>query len=205
MSQRCIINSHINEQKGFDKFKIFYRSVRNYVRWSQRFVFFGWGSWLEGFVLLENSDQISIGRNVEMRGYARLETYGPKSGSPKMVIGDNSAIQYFFHCSALISVRIGKNVLIGGRVTVVDNDHLSDDIKRPARLCPECVCKPVVIEDGVWLGEGSVVLKGVTVGKRAVVAANAVVTKDVPPYAIVGGVPAKIIGNINIAERADND
>jgi maltose O-acetyltransferase len=53
---------------------------------------------------------------------------------------------------------------------------------------------PVVIEDFAWLGSRAMVLPGVTVGKGAVVAAGAVVTRDVPPYAIVGGVPARVIG-----------
>ncbi|MCK4793480.1 MAG: hypothetical protein KAV87_57660 [Desulfobacteraceae bacterium] len=52
-------------------------------------------------------------------------------------------------------------------------------------------------EDGAWLGEGCVILKGVTVGERAVVGANVVVTKDVPPFTVIGGVPARSIRNIN--------
>jgi len=55
----------------------------------------------------------------------------------------------------------------------------------------------VIIEDGVWLGEGCVILKGVTVAERAVVGANAVVTKDVPPFTVVGGVPAHVIHKID--------
>ena len=71
---------------------------------------------------------------------------------------------------------------------VMDTDfHAIGDHTQPGRACP------VVIEDDVWLAARVVVLKGVTIGRGAVVAAGAVVTKDVPPYTLVGGVPAKFI------------
>ncbi|MBE6056056.1 hypothetical protein FDB88_16830 [Clostridium sporogenes] len=56
---------------------------------------------------------------------------------------------------------------------------------------------PVILQEGCWLGENSTILCGVTIGKCSIVAAGAVVTKDVPDYTIVGGVPAKIIKTIN--------
>jgi acetyltransferase-like isoleucine patch superfamily enzyme len=66
------------------------------------------------------------------------------------------------------------------------------------------VTKPVVIGDGAWLGEGCVILKGVKVGQRAVIGANAVVTKDVPSFAIVGGIPARVIRIIDLSEPTTN-
>jgi acetyltransferase-like isoleucine patch superfamily enzyme len=90
--------------------------------------------------------------------------------------------------------------LIAGRVYISDHDHQYDHPDFSARECKKLRADPVVIEDGVWLGEGSVILKGVTVGKRAVVGANAVVTKDVPPFTIVAGVPARVIEKINTDE-----
>lgn len=206
MVERTIINFRGNNPpKAINRLKSFWRSLVNHMRWGRKFMSLGWGSRIEGFVLLNNPDQISIGRRTGIRSYARMETYGPKSNTPKISIGENAQIQNFFHCSALMSVKIGNNVLIGSRVTIIDSDHLFDDPVRPAVKCPECVCAPVVIEDGAWLAEGCVILKGVTVGERAVVAANAVVTKDVPPYTIVGGIPAKIIGKIDINKRANDE
>jgi acetyltransferase-like isoleucine patch superfamily enzyme len=79
-------------------------------------------------------------------------------------------------------------------VFISDHDHRLDHPTLPAIKCDDLKSKPVVIEDGCWLGEGCVILKGVTVHSRAVVGSNAVVTKDVPAGAIVGGVPAKVIG-----------
>ncbi|MFZ5998717.1 MAG: acyltransferase [Nitrospirota bacterium] len=118
--------------------------------------------------------------------------------SPKITIGDGTSIQLYFHCGAAKSVRIGKDVLIAGRVFITDHDHVLDHPVLPPGKCRDVHAEPVVIEDGAWLGEGCVVLKGVTIGERAVVGANAVVTKSVPPFTIVAGVPAKEIHKIQI-------
>ncbi|HUU15938.1 MAG TPA: acyltransferase [Sedimentisphaerales bacterium] len=148
--------------------------------------------------MLRNPRSISIGKKVLIRKGARLEAVGEPDGErPKITIGDGTAIQFYFHCGAAESVTIGKNVLISGRVYITDHDHVFDDPELPARNCSKLKSAPVVIEDGVWLGEGCVILKGVTVSERAVVGANAVVTKDVPPFTVVGGVPARVIRKID--------
>jgi len=110
-----------------------------------------------------------------------------------MKIGDGTVVQFYFHCAAAQSVTIGQDVLISGHVFITDHEHACDHLDLSALRFREVRSKPVVIEDGCWLGEGCAILKGVTVGKRAVVGAGAVVTKDVPPGAVVGGIPAKII------------
>lgn len=90
--------------------------------------------------------------------------------------------------------------MIGPQVSIITGDHkidtvgkymvnVSDDEKVPENDLP------VVIEDDVWIGANSTILKGVTIGEGSVVAAGSVVTKNVPAYTIVGGVPAKIIKN----------
>ena len=93
-------------------------------------------------------------------------------------------------------IFIGNKVLFGPNVTIITGDHPIDlrgnyiyDIheKQPGEDLP------VVIEDDVWIGTGAIILKGVTIRRGAIVAAAAVVTKDVPPYAIVGGIPAKVL------------
>lgn len=175
----------------------FISAVTNYLRWSWRFGRFGWRSRLESPDMLTNSKDISIGRKVQIRKGARIEAFGKRDGkAPKITIGDGTSIQFYFHCGAAESVNIGKDVLISGCVYISDHDHCFDDPEYSARWSKKLTSKPVIIEDGVWLGEGCVVLKGVTIGKRAVVGANAVVTKDVPPFTVVCGVPAKVIRKI---------
>lgn len=169
----------------------------NYVWRRPRFGRFGWRSRLGRCDLLTNPRAIHIGKKVEIRKGARLEAVGPWDGSrPKLVIGDGTIIHFYFHCGAAESITIGRDVLIAGRVYITDHDHVFDDPDVPARRCKQLSIAPVVIEDGAWLGEGCVILKGVRVGRRAVVGANAVVTKDVPPFTIVGGVPARTIKEI---------
>jgi len=180
-------------RRGFNLIAV----VVHQLRWRWRFKEFGWRSRLEKCDMLTNPKMISIGRKVRIWKGSQIEALGDKNGkSPKIIIGDGTGIHMNFHCGAAESVTIGKNVLIASRVYITDHDHKFDDPKIPPRRCSELISKPVVIEDGVWLGEGCVILKGVTVHRRAVVGANAVVTKDVPPFTVVGGVPARIIKHI---------
>lgn len=96
------------------------------------------------------------------------------------------------HCviGAIQSVRIGEGVMIASHVSIRDSDHA---LEADARQSGELVVSPVRVDDGAWIGSGVAVLKGVTIGARAVVGAGAVVTRDVPPGAVVAGVPARIV------------
>ncbi len=172
------------------------KALIQYVCWQRRLFAFGWQSLLDHCDLV-NPRAIEIGKMVRIFKGGRLEAVGNWDGkNPKITIGDGTSIQAHFHCGAVESVTIGKDVLIGGRVFITDHDHEYNNRREPWSRWRELICKPVLIEDGAWLCEGCVILKGVTVGRRAVVGANAVVTKDVPPFAIVGGVPASIIGSV---------
>ncbi len=165
----------------------------SFGRWRCAFGAFGWGSILRRPDMLTGLRGIAIGRRVSILKGARLEAFDVQKGqAPRLSIGDGTSIQMYFHCGAAERVSIGENVLIAGRVYVSDHDHAFDDpavppIKAPLRTAP------VVIEREAWIGEGAVILKGVTIGQRAVIGANAVVTKDVPPWSVAVGVPAKVI------------
>jgi acetyltransferase-like isoleucine patch superfamily enzyme len=113
---------------------------------------------------------------------------------------------------AQTNVEIGNYVLIAHLVDVHDSDShsLNAEVRRrdPVNLFEDHVsndwnevkCKPVRIEDDVWIGFKASVLKGVTIGEGAVVAAGAMVTKDVPPYTLVAGNPARIIRDLKGSE-----
>ena len=90
-------------------------------------------------------------------------------------------------------IHIKNNVLIGHNVTMVTLNHDSNPQKRG-----DIYLKPIVVNDNVWIGSGATILPGVEIGKGSIVAAGAVVTKDVPDNVVVGGNPARIIKKINI-------
>ena len=115
----------------------------------------------------------------------------------QIIIGDDTGISGGTFVAA-IGITIGKEVLIGANVTIIDNDfHPLKANGRRYDQNPDDICsKPVLIEDGVFLGTGAMILKGVHIGQNAVVGAGAVVVKDVPAGSIVAGNPARPIGTI---------
>jgi acetyltransferase-like isoleucine patch superfamily enzyme len=111
-------------------------------------------------------------------------------------IGSNNYFNKNIKIVCYENVTIGSNCLLADSVHVYDQNHNYDDITRNIRD-QGYRTSPVVIGDNVWVGAKATILSGVTIGNGAIIAAGAVVTKDVPEMAIVGGVPAKIIGRRN--------
>ena len=110
-----------------------------------------------------------------------------------VTIGDYTRIG--IHCTVIGPVCIGNHVNLAQGITVTALNHIFKDSSR--RIDEQGVStKPVVIGDDVWIGANAVILPGVTIGSHCVVAAGAVVTKDVPNHTLVGGIPAKVIKNI---------
>jgi acetyltransferase-like isoleucine patch superfamily enzyme len=135
------------------------------------------------------ADRIRIGARVEI-GPNTLIWVG---GNGSVSIGDGCRITSGLHLSAAAQITLGRSVLIARNVSILDNQHRTDDPSLAILDQGLDRIAPVEIRDGAWLGSNSVVLPGVTVGKNAVVAANAVVVEDVPDHATAIGVPARII------------
>ena len=108
-----------------------------------------------------------------------------------LLIGDNTCVMGA-HISASVRVEIGRNVQIAPYAIIID-----DDFHDVSNLSAAGKSAAVLIEDDVWIATRAVVLKGVRIGRGAVVAAGAVVTKDVPPYTLVAGVPARAIRQLS--------
>jgi 2,3,4,5-tetrahydropyridine-2,6-dicarboxylate N-acetyltransferase len=115
-------------------------------------------------------------------------------------IGDNAIIMMgaSINIGAVIGegTMIDMNAVLGGRATVGKNCHIGAGTVLAGVIEPPSA-KPVIVEDDVLIGANCVVLEGVTVGKGAVVGAGAIVTKDVPPYTVVTGAPARVIKEID--------
>lgn len=114
--------------------------------------------------------------------------------SARLDIAEGTFVGPWCTIVATCGISIGRNCLIAERVTIRDHDHAIRAESGIAIKDAGMNSAPIVIGEDVWIAAGAVVLKGTTIGRGAVVAANAVVTRDVADYEIVGGVPAKRIG-----------
>ena len=106
-------------------------------------------------------------------------------------IGKNVFINHACSFLDMGGITIEDDVLIGPKVNLITENHPLDPADRKA-----LICKPIVIKRNAWIGAAATILPGVTIGENAVVAAGAVVSKDVPANTVVGGIPAKHIKNI---------
>lgn len=125
----------------------------------------------------------NCGKNVNFEHGARFDS--------DISIGDNSGIG--INCLVTGSAVIGSNVMMGPECILYSRNHAHDSITVPMNTQGFEQEKPVRIGDDVWLGARAMILPGVTVGSHCIIGAGAVVTKDVPDYAIVGGNPARIL------------
>lgn len=129
-----------------------------------------------------------LGRNVRVCSSASI------LGGGDLLIGDDTWIGHQVLICSSSRVAIGKAVDIGPRVYIGTGTHEIDS--EGAHSAGAGINKDVVIADGVWLGVGSTVLPGVTIGEKSVIAAGAVVTEDVPPRVVAGGVPARVLRDL---------
>lgn len=121
---------------------------------------------------------------------------GINATSPSVTIGNNCSFGAYNHISCINRITFGDGLLTGKWVTILDNSHGTtswEDLHCRPWLRDVVSKGSVTIGRNVWIGDKATILPGVTIGDGVVVAANAVVTKDVPPYCVVGGNPAKII------------
>lgn len=165
--------------------------------------------WVKWFI---NPFIFKHGKNITIRRHAIINV----SPINNFYIGDFSSIEEFSVVDNNVGdVTIGKNTLIGLRNTVIGpiqigNDviiaqnvvlsglnHNYDDPNTPI-VNQKVITKEIIVEDDVWIGANSVVTAGVHIGNHSVVAGGSVVTKDVPPYSIVAGNPAKVIKSIKV-------
>ena len=139
--------------------------------------------------------ELQIGRQGTIR-FGRFVWIGDGSKirchEGEVEIGDKTVIGQECTISAFQRVRIGSECVIADRAMFIDFDHGVVEVERPIRL-QGIYKRDVVVGSNVWIGYGACVLRGVSVGDNAVIGTNAVVTKDVPANAIVGGIPARVI------------
>lgn len=173
-----------------------WRLARTRLLWGWRFHSLGARSFLLGCQQVCNPKCISIGHHTSVwRGWSLVDLNpSAQRDQPKIRIGSHCTILQDFHCNAALSVEVQDYVLIAPRVFITDSDHLVGGAGERTTLCRQLRSAPVVIEHDCWLGVNAVVLKGVRIGHHSIIGANAVVTRDVPAFSTVVGVPGKVIG-----------
>ncbi|WP_243403344.1 LbetaH domain-containing protein [Sphingobacterium haloxyli] len=121
-----------------------------------------------------------------------------KSNAALITIGENVQINDFVHIGAVEKIIIKDNVLIASKVFITDHNHGNysgayQDSPKSTPSSRPIISKPVVIESNVWIGEFVSVLPGVTIGEGSVIGTMSAVVRDIPPYSIAVGAPAKVI------------
>lgn len=155
------------------------------------------GAFIDSPLRLDGCRYMTISKNVIIQKHSWLFARSFDAHDPELIFGEGCIIGNFNHICAVKKVVFGKNVLTADKVYISDNGHGFDDINIPIMHQLVKFKSEVFIGDGSWIGE-NVCIIGAKIGRNCVVGANSVVTKDIPDYCVVAGVPAKVIKKFNI-------
>jgi acetyltransferase-like isoleucine patch superfamily enzyme len=163
--------------------------------WRRLFTAAGWRWKTSGMVFFGRRLELQVRRGGTIR-FGRFVWIGDgtkiRCHEGIVEIGDKTVFGQECTISAYKRVRIGEQCVIADRAMFIDFDHGMTEVERPIRV-QGIYKRDTVVGSNVWIGYGACVLRGVRVGDNSVIGTNAVVTKDVPANAVVGGVPAKVI------------
>ena len=143
--------------------------------------------------LLTGVHSVSLGKNVKIWPFARIEVFAGSKSNPALKILDNTVIQPFSHIAVAEKITIGRHCLIASHVYITDHDHNIDLPRSDPSYSDNLQTSTVVLGDYVWVGEKVNILKGVTIGESSIIGAGSTVTKDIPPYSIALGCPARVV------------
>lgn len=153
-------------------------------------------------VRIVNSQYIEMGENVILDDGCELCVLQTISQIvPHLKIGNNVLIGKGCRIGCDNHIFIGNNVMFAPNVHISDRNHSYENIDIPINKQPISTHGAVVVKDDTWLGFGCQIMSGVTVGKHCVIAAGAIVVKDVPDYCVVGGNPARILKKYNVVTK----
>lgn len=177
----------------------------------QRFPHIGKGCYFGRLRNVKGESYIKIGNNVTILDdtiITAIDNYRGQYFTPELQIEDNVIINPYNHITCINKIRIGSGTLTGKNVTITDNSHgrlvFEESDVLPVNR-PVYSKGPVVIGKNVWIGDKATILPNVEIGDGAIIGANSVVTKDIPPYSVAVGNPAKVVKKIKNKECQDQD
>lgn len=138
--------------------------------------------------IIERVDLVKISNTAEIKDYVIIRTY-----DNEVVIGDYTQINPFVVIYGHNKIAIGNKVMIGPHCMIASGNHDYKQVKIPMMNGGNLTKGPIVIGDDVWIGANSTILDGVKIGNGAVIGANSLVNRDIEPYSVVAGNPAKFI------------
>jgi galactoside O-acetyltransferase len=150
--------------------------------------------------LFNGQGKISFGDNVQIgvisspNYYSHYAYFEARNENSEIKIGNNVSINNAFSASAMTSITIGDNVLIGVNCSIIDTD--AHPLSPTQRHTGEPLSAPVTIGNNVFIGDNVIILKGITIGENSVIGAGSVVTAGIPENCVAAGNPAKVIRNL---------
>ncbi|MCX6113037.1 MAG: acetyltransferase [Proteobacteria bacterium] len=193
------ISKFIRIYSGIDLIRVIYSFLTTRV-------FFSKSRLIRQPFYIRGKKYINLGNGLTTGVGCRLDAF-PMNKTLCIEIGNNVEINDYVHIGAIKSVKIGNNVLIASKVFITDHNHGSygnnnrhdtPDLPPKER---ELSFAPVLIEDNVWIGEFVSILPGVTIGKGSIIGTMSVVTKNIPPYSIAVGSPARVVKKFNFETK----
>lgn len=166
--------------------------------YTKKFEKFGHDSVLYHPLCIRGRENICIGNQTTILNGVRMQVYNDLTGKQsKIKIGDNCYIGYNNTFLAGGNITLEDGVLMASNILISSENHSINPESPDYYMNQKLSCDPIIVGEGTWIGEKVSILSGVTIGKKCVIGAGSIVTKDIPDFSIAVGSPAKVIKKYN--------
>lgn len=166
--------------------------------YTKKFEKFGHDSVLYHPLCIRGRENICIGNQTTILNGVRMQVYNDLTGKQsKIKIGDNCYIGYNNTFLAGGNITLEDGVLMASNILISSENHSINPESPDYYMDQKLSCAPIIVGEGTWIGEKVSILSGVTIGKKCVIGAGSIVTKNIPDFSIAVGSPAKVIKKYN--------